>query len=1048
MRGLISIIDEASASQILTQGPIRPEWFDHSDYAALEALAAEASTRREAITAGRAALATRFQGDIFSIATDEFTRRFADSYASWLRIFSADYRRDMGQVRRLQQTPGDLSYHDARAALTVARSVNEAEAWFGAHRRDLADRVGDFCNDDPTTDWQRILLALQWIGRILTHFQSTPPMPFVDALIVNTGRPALGDQAKFASGIADVSSLIESLAPHFDEMAYRVTGLPLEHAELTDVAAWARTRFDALSQLQDWIDYRQAKTDAEALALKPFVDGLMRDRPPRDTWRDVFLCQVYTRWLTWRYTEEPALARFRGQSHEETIEEFKRLDQWQLHAASDRIADLLMQKRPPVTLNLPPKSEPALLLREASKKKRFRPLRKLFADLPNVLPALKPCMLMSPLSVAQFLGESAIEFDIVIFDEASQIVPADALGAIGRGKQVIVVGDNKQLPPTNFWGTLSQVASDEDEEDGELPESILDACTAAGLPQKRLRWHYRSRHEDLIAFSNTYFYDNALITFPAPNANERAVEFVYVKDGIYERGGKKINRAEARKTVNLVVMHARSNHQQSLGVIAFSEAQMTAIQTELDALKKDNPDLEVLLHEDGPEGFFIKNLENVQGDERDVILFSVGYGPDENRYMTMNFGPLNREGGERRLNVAVTRARDHVKILASFHPYDIDRSRTKAKGVHLLRSYLEFAEQGPVALLGAIRAEGGTPDSPFEESVINALMARGLRAVSQVGVGGFRIDIGIKDDLTDRYLLGIECDGATYHSSATARDRDRLRQQVLENLGWRIHRIWSTDWIKDPEREIVRLLAVLEEARRAVFHAESGEERDRTQGGAEPIGQPDAQTVPSVMPDNEATKHPPHMPARELSIRIAQPYVPAILAWQGSRDFFETKSPVELVPLVEQCVKIEGPVHQDRVMRAIATSFGIARAGARVRARLQAAIDAAVKNGSIERWESFLYTGGTGDPAIRESGGRAIHEIPPDEIVGCIAAFLRVAFSISRDDLVTGVAREFGFDRTGSQVAAGIRAMIDWMIAEASVTDVGGQIRLKSASSQ
>jgi very-short-patch-repair endonuclease len=1040
LRDLISIIDEASASQVLTQGPIRPEWFDHPGYAALEALAAEASTQQEAITVGRAALAARFRTDIFSLATDEFAQRFEYAYTSWLRVFRADYRRDMGQMRQLQIAPGTLGYRDACEALTIARRVNEAEAWFGAHRDALTDLVGDFCND-PAADWQRILLVLQWIGRILTHFQGAPPELFVDALIANSGYPALDDQAKLVSSIADVSSLIESLAPHFDATAYRVSGLPLERAELSDVAAWARTKFDALSQVQDWIDYRQAQADAEALGLKPFVDGLMRDRPLCDTWRDVFLRQVYTRWLTWRYTEEPALARFRGQSQEETIAAFKRLDQWQLHAASARIAALLVQKRPPVTMNFPPKSEPALLLREASKKKRFRPLRKLFADLPNVLPALKPCMLMSPLSVAQFLGESAIEFDLVIFDEASQIVPADALGAIGRGKQVIVVGDNKQLPPTNFFGTVLQSVSDDDEEDGEPPESILDACTAAGLPQKRLRWHYRSRHEDLIAFSNAHFYDNNLITFPSPNADERAVEFVYVENGMYARSTGRYNRIEADRVIDLVLEHVRTRPDQSLGVITFSEAQMLAIKGKLDT---DYPEMAPLLREDGPEGFFVKNLENVQGDERDVILFSVGYGPDENRYMTMNFGPLNREGGERRLNVAVTRARDHVKIVASFRPHEIDRSRTKAKGVHLLRNYLEFAEQGPVALLSAITAEGGTPDSPFEESVIGALTAHGLRVVSQVGVGGFRIDIGIKDDLTDRYVLGIECDGATYHSSATARDRDRLRQQVLENLGWRIHRIWSTDWIKDPEREIVRLLAVLDEAKRSVSQADADEEQDSTQEAAKPGVTLGAPTLSSMTPDGETATHPPTVPAPGSSLRIAHPYTPAILAWQGGRESFEMKSPIELMPLVEQCVTVEGPVHQDRVIRAVATSFGIARAGSRVRARVLSAIESAVKNGSIERWESFLYMAGTADPIVRESGGRAIDEIPPDEIVGCITAFLRIAFSISRDDLVTGVAREFGFDRTGSQVAAGIRAMIDWMLAETSITDVGGQIRLNS----
>src|SRR5438270_10458542 len=424
-------------------------------------------------------------------------------------------------------------------------------------------------------------------------------------------------------------------------------------------------------------------------------------------------------------------------------------------------------------------------------------------------------MLMSPLSIARFLGESAMRFDVVIFDEASQILPADAVGAIGRGKQVVVVGDPQQLPPTRFFNVSAQIGEDESEE--ELPESVLDACLGAGLPMKPLMWHYRSRHEHLIAFSNKHFYRRQLITFPSPSDEVRAVEFIRVEDGVYDRGSSKVNKAEARRIVDLVLEHVETYPDQSLGVITFSEAQMVAVQTELDVRKRIRPELEPLLKEDRPdgEGFFVKNLENVQGDERDVILFSVGYGPDQAGNLSVNFGPLNRDGGERRLNVAVTRARLRVKILASFYPHELDTSRTQARGVHLLRKYLEFAEQGPIALLNEITAAGGEYESQFEEAVADALQSRGLQVVPQIGVGGFRIDLGVKDPSAERYLLGIECDGATYHPSKIARDRDRLRPPVHENLGWRIHRIWSTDWLKDPVREAERIVAAYEQARTA-----------------------------------------------------------------------------------------------------------------------------------------------------------------------------------------------------------------------------------------
>ncbi|MHB8644414.1 MAG: DUF3320 domain-containing protein [Thermomicrobiales bacterium] len=1032
MREMLAILAEM---QTLNLAPreLQASWFEPQHYAALMPLAVEAARRQETARAGRATILARFNEAIFGLVTDAFVARFTGPYTAWTRIFSASYRHDIQMLREIQHTQGPLRYHDALAAVLLVRDIQSAEQWLLANAEACAPFGPRFTG--LTTDWGAITGALQWTGRVQHHFGGAPPPMFVD--VVRSGIATLqSERERLDSDINEVQAMFDALRPSFEPTAYRIGGLPMEQVEQMWVATWARGKSETLAQLEDWIDYREAREEAMVQGLGPFVEGLLRTHVPPAIWQDIFLRQVYTLWLTSRYTNAPALARFRGQAHEETIAEFQRLDAWQLQAASRRVATRLIAKRPANAINPPPRSEPAILLREASKRKRFRPLRKLFADLPNLLPALKPCMLMSPLSVAQFLGESAMNFDLVVFDEASQILPSDAIGAISRGQQIVVVGDNKQLPPTNFFLTALQTASESDDDEfAESPESILDACAGAGMAQKRLRWHYRSRHEDLIAFSNHHFYDDDLVTFPAPDASVRAVEFVHVPDGVYDRSGNRSNRIEARRVVELIVAHARAKPDQSLGVIAFSEAQMTTIQIELDARKRSDPTLEPLLREDGPEGFFIKNLEQVQGDERDVIFFSVGYGFDLAGKIIMNFGPLNREGGERRLNVAVTRARDHVKVIASIQPHDIDRSRTNAKGVHLLRAYLEFAERGPIALLGEVTAEGGEPESPFEAAVVLALQVHGLSVVSQVGVGGFRIDIGIKDEALDRYLLGIECDGATYHSSKTARDRDRLRQQVLENLGWRIHRIWSTDWVKDPDREMAKVLAALEEARKNLT-------REGSIGDAPQIPPPFVTRRDTFVPPAATESNQP-APAPVLLSRIGQPYVPAVLPWQGGRDSFERKSPLELVPLVEQCVKIEGPVHQDRVMRAIATSFGIARVGSQVRARILAAIDDAIKRGTIERWEPFLWTSSMADPPVREHGGRTIQEIPPDEIIECISVFLRIAFSIGRDDLIAGVAREFGYDRTGNHVAGGIRSMIEWMLTEGYLVDTGGQISLK-----
>jgi very-short-patch-repair endonuclease len=968
-----------------------------------------------------------------------------DELAAWLSGW-------LDALEPLWATADAVLAHRIAGAATVgvlaaeareARALRETETTLNAAAEGLRADFGHLFAGLETR-WEGVLEALGWTDRLLRHFGEAPPESFVAALASGVTTDVF-QRERLIGGIATVDRQLAELGPRFTESAYRVNAHPMTEAALPEVSGWARARRAALPRLEEWIDLTRALAEADRLGLTSFVDGLRRERPPRETWRDACLRQAYILWLTHRYDEEPALARFRGRQHEEVIAEFRRLDRWQWQAASRRIAERLVQRRPLVSLTLPARSEPAILIKESSKKRRFRPLRKLFADLPNLLPALKPCLLMSPLSVAQFLGESAMTFDVVIFDEASQILPADAIGAIGRGRQAVVVGDQQQLPPTRFF-TVDLQSTDELEEDEETPESILDACIAARLPSKPLLWHYRSRHEHLIAFSNRWFYDRRLITFPSPNEHERAVELIQIPDGVYDRAVSRANRAEARRIAELVVEHVERHPGQSLGVVAFSEAQMMVILAELEARKRARPELEALLSEEGLEGFFVKNLENVQGDERDVILFSVGYGSDQAGHMTMNFGPLNRQGGERRLNVAVTRARERVKILASFPPHAIDLNRTQAKGVHLLRRYLEYAEQGPRALLGEIAAEGGEPESPFELAVADALAARGLRIVAQVGVGAFRIDLGIKDEASDRYVLGIECDGATYHSSRTARDRDRLRQQVLEQLGWRIHRIWSTDWIKDPAREIDKALAALERAR---VEAPAGDRPSAAPANVDApaaIGEPPSTgEAPSTEPERlvgQATL----AAAPTEATPVAQTYVAAVLPRHGDLDGFRQTPIGGLARVVQAVVDGEGPVHQDRVMRAIAASFDIARIGSQVRARLLAAIERAVTVELVKRRGEFLWPASMGAPPVRAADAsgvaRAIREVAPEEIAAGVTAFLERAFAINREDLVSGLARELGYDRAGSQVAAAIDDVVDQMIAGEALVEVGGQVRL------
>ena len=458
----------------------------------------------------------------------------------------------------------------------------------------------------------------------------------------------------------------------------------------------------------------------------------------------------------------------------------------------------------------------ALLDRENSKKKRHLPLRTLFSGMPDVIKTLKPCIMMSPLSVSEYIDLQKFKFDMVIFDEASQICPEDAIGAMLRGNQIIIAGDKKQLPPTKFFSTTSEESeeydNDEEPKFEELftemdYESILDLASTF-MHSSRLLWHYRSRHESLITFSNKNFYDNTLYTFPSTENNESlGVQFEYVEEGIYDQGGSSTNIKEARKVAKLVINHFKENPNRSLGVITFGTKQMDCINDMIDEIRRSYPELDKYFDEEKESPFFVKNLENVQGDERDTIILSVCYGYSDvtRKKFSHNFGPINKTGGERRLNVAITRAKYQLILVSSITDGDIDLGRTSSIGAGLLKEYLYFARVGklPESLIVDSKKRF---DSPLEEDIYNELVKLGYEVDTQVGCSGYRIDLAIKDpNQKGNYIMGIECDGATYHSSKSARDRDRLRQEILEGLGWNIHRIWSQDWFKNKYNELVEV---------------------------------------------------------------------------------------------------------------------------------------------------------------------------------------------------------------------------------------------------
>ena len=500
---------------------------------------------------------------------------------------------------------------------------------------------------------------------------------------------------------------------------------------------------------------------------------------------------------------EPRLAGFVGEAHNRSRDDFARLDVQHLQLNPARIQREAAEQAIAAMNEHPEQRD--LVRREAVKRSRHLSVRQLVHQAPEVLCGLRPCWMMSPLQVAEMIPAGTELFDVVIFDEASQIPPAEAMGALARAKQAVVAGDDRQLPPTSFFRSQEGEGYDDDSDDADDGlalianiESLLDVVKGLPIKEQMLRWHYRSRDGRLIAFSNNHIYGEALTAFPG-TVLESPLTFHELDLPPASGRSTRSHPAEVDRVVDLILEHARHRPEQSLGVIAFGSHHGDNIE---EALRRrlaaeNDRSLDPFFATEREERFFIKNIERVQGDERDVIILSVGYHKAANGTLPYRFGPLNQEGGERRLNVAITRARSRIHLVAGFSHHDMDPGRSSAEGVELLRQYLEFAASGGTAMGGSLSEE---PLNAFELNIQRQLEKRGIPVTPQYGVAGYRLDFACAHpEQPGRMVLAIEADGASYHSAPTARDRDRLRQQVLENLGWRFHRIWSTEWFRDPE---------------------------------------------------------------------------------------------------------------------------------------------------------------------------------------------------------------------------------------------------------
>lgn len=1008
--------------------------------------------------------------------------------------------RDMAEIQRQAQLLRDLldQYHSALGRASARYPMEPLE--------DIPlDRLDESWRLAQAKIWPFAFFAKSSVRKLLqTYVESGQANPETDIAAMRDARRLKAeirenvlqqcpvadgvntDRDRLMNWVAQASSLkaiLDTLAPIvFDETRWETTSLSLAQRAQDDLRR-AMTHFsqkyskwkscaDAFAQvsqsdpeklslseiseglnkilkqkdhLSDWTRWINARLQADAAGLAPLVEAIEEGRLEGDA-EAAFVSAYAAWWLPLAIDAQPPLRGFSHWAHEDTIKRFKELDGRATEMAANQILNRI-QHGLPAQDAVARRSELGTLRHQLTLQRPSMPIRTLISEMPDSFTRLAPCVLMSPLSVAQYLPAGQAAFDVVIFDEASQITTWDAIGAIARGRQAIIVGDPKQLPPTNFFGRSDDGDEDMPEAERDLA-SILDEVASAGIPTQQLDWHYRSRDESLIAFSNWHYYGGRLVTFPSPTTASEAVTLHQV-DGVYGRGQGRTNDAEARAIVHMTVRRLSEwltwpeEDRLTLGIITFNIQQQSLILDLLDEERRQNPDLEWFFEDAREEPVIVKNLENIQGDERDVMLFSITFGPDHAGRLSMAFGALNGDGGEKRLNVAVTRARQELHVFASIHADQIDLTRTKAIGVKHLKAFLDFAARGATALPAQDEGSLGPVENVFEAAIKAAIEAKGWELRPQIGVSGFRIDLGVvHPDHAGVYLAGIECDGATYHGSATARDRDKIRQAVLENLGWTILRIWSTDWFRNPGMVVDRihtmLLEHLETDRsRRVAEKTTHELADQEGSATDSTTHTEPKSgVASDSPANDQTSETMQM---EASFERETPMIAKSISYEHFAKSAATEfdqpvpDPVQfyhqdyiptLERLVANIVEREGPIPLSLLGKRISSMHGWQRTGRRISEQVANAlsrVEIHSENDVDFLWSAESYSSRV---AFRSGMDRSIRDISRTEIA---ELYDRHEVSLlNTQDQALELARYAGISRLSAENRAYLESCILW----------------------
>ncbi|MDD4866608.1 MAG: DUF3320 domain-containing protein [Mycobacterium sp.] len=932
-----------------------------------------------------------------------------DRSIDWLRAQLEPLRQTAARISAIDRVTGRAqSLIEVEEILALRGAAAEAHANL---RCETATYAATFaaCFDGAHSDLDRLNGGLKWAqetrgvaGRALTDVQ-------VAALTAS--RPVRHLAAAAGKWATAADRIIDAF--HFDR-----------HAELRSELDDYSTAASLISDLQEdstgqeeWFAYTRARADLAKQGLDTAIDFCIEQRVGAEHVPRVIEKALLRSWADYIIQNDTRIRPLQERDRSALVQEYRKLDNQLIRAATSDIVRAVNTRRPSVAEI----GEPGVIRREGMKKSRHLPVRELISRSRNTSLAIKPCFMMSPLAVSQYLPAD-MGFDIVIFDEASQVTPGDAINCIYRGRSLILAGDDKQLPPTSFFERV-EAESDLDENGTDTADfqSILELAKGCGaFNDLRLNWHYRSRHEDLIAFSNYKFYDGKLITYPSSQSEgpDVGVQFFHAH-GVYRRGGGADNPLEAARVAERVIEHFTTRPLLTLGVVTFSIAQAEAINDAIDKARETRRDLDRFFDgDDRLNAFFVKSLESVQGDERDVIIFSIGYGPDEAGKITATFGVLNKPKGWRRLNVAATRARQRVEVVASVRAGDIPPSSNE--NIEYLRAYLDYAERGQAALAIDLGSSGLGPDSPFEVSVIKAIRGWGYTVEPQVGAAGFRIDIGIRHPAyPGQFALGVECDGYQYHSAPAARDRDRLREQILRGLGWRLHRIWGTAWHRNRQIEEDRLRAAIEAAINAPSDGRINADDDRLP----------RRMVETTRVETYKT------PSWTTEYRVA--HVQPLPRWI---DPSEAGGHHHMTDAVVAIADIEGPIHMTLVHQRLRDAWGIGRIGSKISENIDGAVrlseDMVVRDGDfVDRKGRPLDRVRTPSDVIRK-----VEHVAAGELRLCITLLLRDAGRTARTELVTAVARIFGWMHTGADIKSRIDGVIEHLVADNEIVDEEGHL--------